>query len=414
MSCIGWIDFSSDDRARVREVLALLKEQGTLDELGIGQVRDAFSDLLFPGFSTIQTRARYFLAIPKILRDWAELTPSNRRKRPLADYLQDQENKLAQTLKENHLARGISLDGVIGHTKVESGGVSRRPSETYWGGLRKFGIVRTEKSLAEFCRDWRRDHAGFDVVESEEGRDDGDFRHEAIVRHLPGTNGAWPPGMTLNLTRREASFLSEQICTGGRMLEHSVAAQLLESSLAGTATGKSFEDFKAFSHWVANETRISRNCRKLVVDAQRFSDAIEGAHIIYNRLLAEKLEDDTLRNYCIREYESWHDHTKVQQVFDEMASLKWLQYVGFAGGRVNDLSVRFLNAWNDAMCQSAPMNELERLVAMQVEKNKPGRSLLVKLPRKRSYWYGMKNLDYRWQTARRMLSDVVKGLACSA
>lgn len=65
MSSLGWVDFSSEDRTRVQEVLALLKQPGTLDELGIGQVRDAFSDLLFPGFSTIQTRARYFLAVPK-------------------------------------------------------------------------------------------------------------------------------------------------------------------------------------------------------------------------------------------------------------------------------------------------------------------------------------------------------------
>jgi len=50
----------------VQNVLALLKEPGTLDELGIGQVRDAFADVLFPGFSTIQTHARYFLAIPRI------------------------------------------------------------------------------------------------------------------------------------------------------------------------------------------------------------------------------------------------------------------------------------------------------------------------------------------------------------
>ncbi len=35
---------SLDDRMRVQEVLALLKEPGTLDELEIGQVRDAYAD----------------------------------------------------------------------------------------------------------------------------------------------------------------------------------------------------------------------------------------------------------------------------------------------------------------------------------------------------------------------------------
>ena len=45
MSQLGWIDFSPDERKKVRTVLAMLSEPGTLDELGVGQVRDAFSDL---------------------------------------------------------------------------------------------------------------------------------------------------------------------------------------------------------------------------------------------------------------------------------------------------------------------------------------------------------------------------------
>lgn len=40
------------------DTLSLVRQQGTLDELGIGTVRDAPADLLFPGTSTIQTRPR--------------------------------------------------------------------------------------------------------------------------------------------------------------------------------------------------------------------------------------------------------------------------------------------------------------------------------------------------------------------
>lgn len=51
------------------DIIALFKESDTVDELGIGVVRDTFSDLLFPGTSTIQIRAKYFLFIPWIYRD---------------------------------------------------------------------------------------------------------------------------------------------------------------------------------------------------------------------------------------------------------------------------------------------------------------------------------------------------------
>jgi len=93
VSSIGWIDFSSTDRKRVHEVLALMKEPGTLDELGFGQLRDAYADTLFPGFSTIQTRARYFLAVPKIMRDWADWPDAKRRRQPLDEYLKIAENE---------------------------------------------------------------------------------------------------------------------------------------------------------------------------------------------------------------------------------------------------------------------------------------------------------------------------------
>jgi len=79
MSQLGWIDFSPNEREKVKNVLAMLAEKGTLDELGIGQVRDAFADLLFPGISTIQTRAKYFITVPRILRDYQALTKSKKQ-----------------------------------------------------------------------------------------------------------------------------------------------------------------------------------------------------------------------------------------------------------------------------------------------------------------------------------------------
>jgi hypothetical protein len=67
MANIGWIDFSPADRAKVGTVLDLLKPEGMVDELGIGIIRDALANLMFPGISTIQTRAKYFFIIPYIL-----------------------------------------------------------------------------------------------------------------------------------------------------------------------------------------------------------------------------------------------------------------------------------------------------------------------------------------------------------
>ncbi|UUT36597.1 DUF6361 family protein [Microbacterium elymi] len=54
------------------EIIDLFREPGTVDELGIGAVRDALSDILFPGTSVLHTRLRYVLFIPWLLRRAAD------------------------------------------------------------------------------------------------------------------------------------------------------------------------------------------------------------------------------------------------------------------------------------------------------------------------------------------------------
>ena len=66
-SQIGWIDFSPKDRNRVKRFMDIMGMGGVVDELGIGMIRDAMSNKLFPGFSTLYTRAKYFFITPYIL-----------------------------------------------------------------------------------------------------------------------------------------------------------------------------------------------------------------------------------------------------------------------------------------------------------------------------------------------------------
>jgi len=65
---LTWLDHDAEARDRTNRILGLFEERETRDELGIGEIRDAISDRLFPGTSTIQTRLRYFLFVPWIYR----------------------------------------------------------------------------------------------------------------------------------------------------------------------------------------------------------------------------------------------------------------------------------------------------------------------------------------------------------
>src|SRR5947199_9246265 len=65
-SSLTWLDFSEQEQQRVLSVVELFRDRDTVDELGVGVVRDTFSDMLFPGTSTLHARGRYVLFIPWI------------------------------------------------------------------------------------------------------------------------------------------------------------------------------------------------------------------------------------------------------------------------------------------------------------------------------------------------------------
>ena len=80
-STLSWLDSSEHERRTVLQLVSALNETGTLDELGIGSIRDTFSDVLFPGTSTIQTRGRYFLFVPWIMQ-MVEASSTSKSRQP--------------------------------------------------------------------------------------------------------------------------------------------------------------------------------------------------------------------------------------------------------------------------------------------------------------------------------------------
>lgn len=132
---LGWIDFSKEDRQKAFDVINLLSEQGAVDELGIGVIRDAFANYFFPGTSTIQTRAKYFLIVPYMLREAVD-----------GRYGKDA-NRVLRAIDSAEKDCGIRLleadpkaEGVIGSRVLPKGWVARKPSDIYWSGIRTFGI----------------------------------------------------------------------------------------------------------------------------------------------------------------------------------------------------------------------------------------------------------------------------------
>src|SRR5690348_18030165 len=130
MSAFIWLDYSEYERRRMLDVVDLFRERDTRDELGVGSVRDAFADMLFPGTSTIMTRARYFLLVPWTYR---RLERHRVRSAEIAARARKAELELVEPIEQSD-----DNDGNIG--QVAKTALKRLPSSVYWQGLYVWGI----------------------------------------------------------------------------------------------------------------------------------------------------------------------------------------------------------------------------------------------------------------------------------
>ncbi|WP_261939509.1 DUF6361 family protein [Pandoraea sp. NE5] len=419
MSSIGWIDFSSTDRERVTGVLALLSEAGTLDELGIAQLRDAFSDSLFPGFSTIQTRAKYFVTVPQLFADYWALTPGACAGRTLETYLKDAEDSLAELLVRNHESDtrehgAPNPNGIIGRERIGRGGAARRPSSTYWTGLRKFGLINTELSLAEFCRSAAKSRStGHLLAESAEidSDDDDIVKRRRLVATVSRLSATWREDIRIDLSRAEAELLHKKI-SFSESLKHSIPAQLINADLLNDEVLLTIDSFEMLSEALCNLPQISEVCRTTARNAARFSKAMLGAHLRFNYLIANNLQQTQRAQELSEQFEEWRGAANDSALFHPDAIDEWFAPCVAQGIRPAFNTRRFIGAWHEAMSAGAPTSKLDSLVRQQAIDNKGNRSLLRRSLRHDTDWVGIKMLQYRWPQARQILIDIREGLAC--
>ncbi len=213
---LTWLDLTASDRDKMRRVLDLFKEQGTLDEMGLGSLRDALSDALFPGTSSIQTRLRYVLFIPWIYR---QLEDRKVRAAEVARAARRAEVDLIGPLEQNP-----DREGIIGSRA--RGALVRLPSSVYWSALTRWGIFQPQRSQGWYQSRFDALVDGRGVV----GRadDPGVIWGQQAHWHprLPEPPEGFPWEASFALTHDEADFLRGRVeercagCDGGRGPAH--------------------------------------------------------------------------------------------------------------------------------------------------------------------------------------------------
>lgn len=415
MSAIGWVDFSSEHREKVKSVIDMLATPGVIDELGIGVIRDSFSDSLFPGISTIQTRAKYFVTVPRIFKDYEKLPANKRRSKRLADYLNDQENLCMTALVEHH--QDDPQDGIIGERFYnKQGEVQRKPSSAYWVGIRQFGLIRTELSLQAFCRRFANpDQALLELVQGSDkskGDDPDASEHgnEAII--CPAYDPNWMEQISLHLSGDEASFLSNQIAA---KVPHSLLGQvLLDPDLRTQFVGLPNEwNFTTLADEAPLVQVLPEELKRIILAARDFWQLMLGAHIKYNCLLQDRHGTRAKKEEFDTDWDNWRN---------ELASFKWDRWttgalwdqVKLHQRRVRNHTVQFVEDWIDGVKNGLSSEKLNTLVSEQERYNKKSRARLQPSAQESvSDWIGIGDLNYRLFQARTIIRDIHDALTAS-
>jgi hypothetical protein len=219
--------------------------------------------------------------------------------------------------------------------------------------------------------------------------------------------------VSIHLSGSEAQFLIDKL-THTTAIRNSVISQFLIHGVAEELVGDSGEalTFPELVAWVKGRADVSLACRHAIELAEEFSDAIRGAHIRFNILIARNSGNAVLEAEREELFSQWLEQARERNLFSASSVDDWLQAATSAGARINVNAREFLRQWHEAIFQNHPVSSLDRLVESRAQKNKGRRSILLKNLGEAPNWQGMDSLSYRWPTVRTILRDVVQGAEC--
>lgn len=395
-STFTWLDHSDSERRRVLDAIEQFKETDTRDELGLGPLRDGFADLFFPGTSTIQTRARYFLFVPWIYQRIEKQGAVDR----IAERVRKEEVKLMDALVASGETRGV-----IGR---DSGAATKRlPSSLYWFGLYALGLRTIRGSQEQYHRRLAQPlrHVR-DVLRD----DDGDSVDGPGARpwqpRLPPAPPDFPAGVSFTLSPTEAHYLAERIAIAA---PKSLLAFLVRH-------GRTLECSFPWAHPQLEE--FPSDVRDALRHAQLLAETMHGASLMYNLMLSEELPPGEGREERVEAYRARYQQWMVEleakphmlRTWDRRAFWELAHRVA----NVKQSTKQFIESWiNLAPWDSRLLPENDTGIRSLIRERElclkgRGRARLGN-PRALENWNGgsgTARLSFRWGPAVRLLEDI--------
>ncbi|HEL2981692.1 DUF6361 family protein [Stenotrophomonas maltophilia] len=420
VSQIAWLSFDQTQQQRTQLFLNALSQQGTVDELGTGNIRDLISDALFPGHTVLHTRAKYLLFLPRDLSRLASKTVD-----ALAEEGRRAEGQRIKSLRQRYKDDGLRSRGIIGYTTGSE--TKQLPSSSYWGLLRQLDIYRGTGSLWDYYRalaTYNAAHAQKSILHSEE-----DAEQQAMSGLWAEYPAESPKHDGFTLSPDEAEWLRERFLASDKAPrdERSLTSWLLDKGgpdsdrpwVSGLAYAWNHPLADQFPARTAEAMWLGRDVDQLLF----------GARILYNYLCAHHRPDmgadrDTLLDKYRTAMGQWRAQIEMEppranllHELDAWAQRRFAAIEAAPAARLRWRStLKFAQRWQQLVTTSSDLltdDQAHAHIAERERTIKPGRARLLEPYERLRGWGGGSGyfrFKYNWSPAAQILCDIHSGL----
>ena len=391
---LGYIHSSKEEQARAMQVLKMTSESVALDELGIGRIRDAFADRMFPGISTLQKHTKYFSLMPQVYRRATEKR-YNRLSEVKAEIVRLERIMTKNLYDGSTIKWGITGSDTIG--KGTGSYVKYDPAYIYNSGLQTFEILRSPQ-IAELL--YSASKAIHNTPKAQKS-DDEDIADDSLDKaglfqfcSFPQIDYDFTKACSLDLTTADHDFITDHILKA-KACQGTLLRWLVDNPQ--TTLPVMFEHLRG--------CRLPKELADLQDLAQRFADFMYMVHVRYNYIYSSYQDEEMLEEFMqlLKAYR--HSGTDIDTVLAAVNirenSGKWFckeiaQHIAYGETEKNGL------------LDQAIINRERRVKGSRRKIGNP------------SYRYDKKNrihyykLTYRWETVRQFMEELIAAAPTNA
>lgn len=373
------------------QVLKMTSESVALDELGIGRIRDAFADRMFPGVSTLQKHMKYFSLMPQVYRKATE-KQYNRLSEVKTEIVRLERIMTKNLYEGSRNKKGITGSDTIG--KGTNSYVKYDPAYIYNSGLQTFEILRSaqvEELIYSASKTLHNVPKKLKSDDEEMADDAADKAGLFQFCSFPIVEYDFTKACILDLTTADHNFIIDHILKAeacqGTLLRYLVDNPKLKLP-------KDFEDL--------GNCPLPKDLAELQALAQCFADFIYMVHVRYNYIYSD-YQDKDMRNEFMSLLQKYKQGgTNIDTILEAVTirenSGKW-----FCREIAHHIAAGAIS--ENGLLDQTIVNRERRVKG---SRRKIGNPAYTYNKKSRIHYY---KLTYRWETVRQFMEELRKEVA---